>query len=244
MVLMSWGQQDPLTLKIHAQYPDRIIPFVSQDYNPHDLTQLSSFENKLNNRIFKGVGELLLRHTATSTGDPEIIVPADCDFIKKLSDIAKEHDAVMNIHLEWNSEAVASLDNLLSYNEEVKVIWSHLGTVRRPGSATANVAHFMDKHENLYTDFSGMQPTELAPSAGGRLPTITTGRFLLPQFKELFEKYSDRVLFGLDTPKMECWAEDPFVKWTQWTDSVVAQLDDPKMGENIMWRNAVELLKL
>ena len=114
-----------------------------------------------------------------------------------------------------------------------------------------DIAALMDRHPNLYTDIAGVQPMSVAPSGGLRRPRIirrppitdASGK-LFPKFKELLEKHSDRVLFGLDTPWEECWAEEPFKQWVEWADKVVAQLADCKIAERIMHENAEKLFKI
>jgi len=102
-----------------------------------------------------------------------------------------------------------------------------------------------DHHHYLYTDISGIQPRSVAPSGGLRRPTITdSDGKLFPGFKVLLERHSDRVLFGLDTPYIECWAEEPFKRWVEWADQVVAQIEDTGAADRIMHANAKRLFNI
>jgi len=252
MVLMAMGRNDPLTAEIYKQYPERILPFVSAMYpawHRQDERVLPYAEKQLSTGIFKGVGEVMLRYYGIpSKNEPEVNVPADSPFIKKLSNIVENHNAVMLVHMEPEAEAIRSLENLLNYNKKLRLIWAHSGTVARERLKTighSDIAALMDRHPNLYTDIAGVQPMSVAPSGGLRRPAIAdaSGK-LFPRFKELLEKHSDRVLFGLDTPWEECWAEEPFKRWVEWADKVVAQLEDPEYAERIMHKNAEELFKI
>jgi len=51
-------------------------------------------------------------------------------------------------------------------------------------------------------------------------------------------------LFGLDTPWKECWAEEPFKRWVEWADNVVAQLADSGIAERVMHKNAERIFSL
>jgi predicted TIM-barrel fold metal-dependent hydrolase len=183
-----------------------------------------------------------------SKNEPAIDVPADSPFIKKLSDIVVDHDTVMIVHMEPKPEAIKSLENLLDYNTKLRLIWAHCGTIARVGLKTighADIGALMDRHSNLYTDISGVQPMSVAPSGGLRRPPITDADGnLFPKFRELLEMHNDRVLFGLDTPYKECWSEKPFRRWVKWADKVVAQLEDPGAAERIMYKNAVRLFNI
>lgn len=252
MVLMAKGRNDSLTAEIYKQYPQRILSFVSSMYpawHSQDERVLSYAEKQLSTGIFMGVGEVMLRYYGIpSKNEPEINVPADSPFIKKLSDIVENYNAVMLVHMEPEAEAIRSLENLLNYKKKLRLIWAHCGTVARVGLETighSDIAALMDRHPNLYTDIAGVQPMSVAPSGGLRRPPITdaSGK-LFPKFKELLEKHSDRVLFGLDTPYKECWAEEPFKQWVKWADKVVAQLKDSKDAERIMHKNAEELFNI
>ena len=252
MVLMARGRNDALTTEIYRQAPQRILPFVSTMYpgwHRQDWRVLSFAERQLDTGIFKGIGEVMLRYFGIpSKNEPVVNVPADSPFIRKLSDIVERHDAVMIVHMEPEPEAVRSLENLLDYNRKLKLIWAHCGTVGRIGLQTighADIGALMDRHPNLYTDIAGVQPVSVAPSGGMRRPPITDdGGTLLPRFKELLARHSDRVLFGLDTPWIECWAEEPFKRWVKWADKVVAQFEDTGVAERIMHQNAARLFNL
>jgi predicted TIM-barrel fold metal-dependent hydrolase len=101
-----------------------------------------------------------------SKNEPEVNVPADSPFIKKLSDIVKNHNAVMLVHMEPEAEAIRSIENLLNYNKKLRLIWAHCGTVAKVGLKTighSDIAALMDRHPNLYTDISGVQPMSVAP---------------------------------------------------------------------------------
>lgn len=253
MVLMARGlKNDSLTTEIYRQYPQRILPFVSAMYpawHRQDDRMLSYAEKQLKSGIFKGVGEVMLRYYGIpSKNEPEVNVPADSRFIKKLSDIVENYNAILLVHMEPESEAIRSLENLLNYNKKIRLIWAHTGTVAREKLKIIghyDIATLMDKHSNLYTDIAGVQPMSLAPSGGLRRPEIAdeSGK-LFPRFRELLEKHSDRVLFGLDTPYEECWAEKPFTKWVEWADKVVAQFEDSKIAERIMHKNAEKLFNI
>lgn len=243
-------ENDSLTAEIFKQYPHRILPFVSGIHPAwirQDERVLSYAEKQLSTGIFKGVGEILLRYYAHKlTNEPEINVPADSPFMKKLSDIVVNYNAVMLVHME--PEAIRSLVNLLNYNKKLRLIWAHSGTVDNAGLKTIghyDIGALMDRQSNLYTDIAGVQPMSVAPWGGFRRPPITddSGR-LFPRFKELLEKHSDRVLFGLDTPYEECWAEGPFKQWVKWADKVVDQLENPEAAERIMHKNAEKLFNI
>jgi predicted TIM-barrel fold metal-dependent hydrolase len=252
MVLMAMGRNDPLTAEIYQQCPQRILPFVSSMYpawHRQDERVLPYAERQLRTGIFRGVGEVMLRYYGIpSKKEPETNVPADSPFMKKLGDIIEYYNGVMLVHMEPEPEAIRSLENLLDYNKKLRLIWAHCGTMARVGLNTIghfDLAALMDRHPNLYTDIAGVQPESVAPSGGLRRPPITkdSGK-LFPEFKKILEKHSDRVLFGLDTPWKECWAEKPFKRWVQWADQVVGQLGDPKDAERIMHGNAEELFKI
>lgn len=252
MVLMARGRNDALTIDIYKQDPQRFLPFVSTMYpgwHRQDWRVLSRTERKLSTGVFKGVGEVMLRYYGIpSKNEPAIHVPADSLFIKKLSDMVVRFNVVMIVHMEPEPEAIRSLENLLDYNKKLKLVWAHCGTVAGVGLQTighTDIGAIMDKHPNLYTDIAGVQPRSVAPAGGLRRPPIADSHGnLFPRFKKLLERHSDRVLFGLDTPWMECWAEEPFKRWVAWADRVVAQLEDIGAAERIMYKNAKRLFNI
>jgi len=249
IALMCFGAFDNITYDIFKQYPNRIIPFIGTkvmptgEYYPEWLSEIDKVLRPTGD--FYGVGEVLLRYYHNQRGEPECNAPADSPSIKKLADTISANDAVLLIHLNPEIDATRSLDNLLTYNKEVKLIWAHLGSVGRAYksdqySALKRFNEMMSKHENLYADISSLDPFQV----DGLTPIPTDQGVLTPEFKETFQEYNDRIMFGLDCCYVERWDEQRIIKSTKWYDDIMANLDDPKMGENIMWRNAVELLKL
>jgi predicted TIM-barrel fold metal-dependent hydrolase len=252
MVLMARGRNDALTTEIYERDPQRFLPFVSSMYpawHRQDERVLAYAERQLATGIFKGVGEVMLRYYGIpSKNEPVINVPADSPFMRKLADIVEHHHAVMVVHMEPELEAIRSLERLLDYNQKLKLVWAHCGTVARVGLKSighADIGALMDRHPSLYTDIAGVQPSVVAPSGGLRRPPITdVNGTLLPKFRQLLARHSDRVLFGLDTPWIECWAEEPFTRWVQWADKVVGQLEDSAAAERILHKNAEALFTL
>jgi len=252
MVLMARGRNDRLSAEIYRRAPHRILPFVSSMYRAwhrQDERVLAYAESQLATGVFRGVGEVMLRYYGIPwKNEPVIDVPADSPFMKRLADIVAHHDAVMLVHMEPEPEAIRALEHLLAYKRSLKLVWAHCGTVARVGLRTighADIGTLMERHPNLYTDIAGVQPESVAPSGGLRRPAITEpDGTLFPEFRRVLEKHSDRVLFGLDTPWQECWAEEPFTRWVQWADKVVAQLADSGVAERIMRGNAQRLFGL
>lgn len=252
MVLMARGRNDALTTEIYKQHPQRFLPFVSSMYpawHRQDWRVLSYAERQLSTGVFKGVGEVMLRYYGIpSKNEPAINVPADSPFIMQLGDIVAHYNATMIVHMEPEVEAIRSLENLLHYNKKLRLIWAHCGTVARVGLDTmghADIGTLMDRHPNLYTDIAGVQPMDVAPSGGLRRPPIADANGnLFPKFKEFLDRHSDRVLFGLDTPWIECWADEPFKRWVEWADKVVALFEDAGVAERIMHKNAERLFNI
>jgi predicted TIM-barrel fold metal-dependent hydrolase len=167
MVLMARGRNDWLTREIYAQNPQRILPFIGtiigtmyRAWHNQDERVLTYAEKQLQTGMYKGVGEVMLRYYGNrAKQEPEIYVPADSPFIKRLADIVEYHDAVMIVHMEPEPRAIQSLENLLDYNKKLKLIWAHCGTMAKVGLKEfgyADLAAIMERHLNLYTDISGV----------------------------------------------------------------------------------------
>lgn len=247
----QWQPLDNLNLTMCNKYPNRIIPFLSTMYpawnNPPQETVLSFADSQLASGLFKGVGELMVRYYVPPgrTNEPEVNIPADSPFMKRLSDIVVKYDVPMSAHMVAEPDSVQSLENLLNYNPKLKFIWAHMGFwISKPHNPPNDtpIGEMMDSYPNLYTDISALQAKD------GRWPPGTSltdkNGVLYPKFKKILQDHSDRVMFGLDTPYLENWAESHFVNWTSWADSVVAQLGDQEIVEGIMHKNVEKLLKL
>jgi predicted TIM-barrel fold metal-dependent hydrolase len=257
MVLMGWNpNNDTLTKSIYDQYPNRIVPVLSAMYaaSQERLSEkmLPYVENQLAKGVFKGVGEVLLRYYAGYAGhvnEPQWNEPADSPLMKKLSDIVIKHDAVMIIHMEPELDCIKSLQNLLDYNKELKLVWAHFGSMDRKvvPPSQSKIGEIMDTYPNVYADISGIEPGDLCPKGGARRCSITDAHWdLPPEFKKLLQDHSDRVLFGLDTPWQENWDQGSctFPKWVEWGQYVAGQLNDAGVAEAVMHKNAERLFKI
>jgi hypothetical protein len=211
----QWQALDPLTVSICKQYPNRILPFVS--------TMYQAWHNQ-------DEGMLSFAESQLATG-----------FFKGIGEVMLRYFAnTQHNEPEVNTPA----DSPFIKKLELRLVWAHMGSTERV-PVKSRIGEIMERHPNLYTDIAGIQPMSLSPSGGARRATITDNKGkLLPEFKKILQDHNDRVLFGLDTPWQENWAEEPFKKWTEWAENVAAQLEVAGATERIMHKNAQELFKI
>ncbi len=109
--------------------------------------------------------------------------------------------------METTVETVPALERALQRNPATKVIWAYQTHVKTFGGSTAQHAHkadpeqianLMDKYPNLYADIAPGFESRYMVSGDGRLPD---------RWKNLYERYSDRFVVGLDGPFLANWEE-------------------------------------
>ena len=138
------------------------------------------------------------------------------EWVKKTVDFAVEHDLYLHAHSD--EEALLILFN---HNPRAKIIWAHTGFSVDP----ARVGELLGKYPALRGELS---------YRGG----ITRGNELVPEWRDLFARYSDRFLLGSDTWINERWASyDSIMKeYRGW----LAQLP-PEQAQRIAHGNAERL---
>jgi len=139
------------------------------------------------------------------------------ELVKKLVDFAVEHD--LYLHAHGDEEALLIL---FRHNPRAKVIWAHTGFSTPP----ARIAQLLIRYPALWGELS--YHSGIVDGAGR----------LVPGYRDLFERYSERFLIGSDT-----WINQ---RWTQYDDLMrgyrawLAQLP-PEQARNIAHANAERL---
>jgi hypothetical protein len=137
--------------------------------------------------------------------------------VKRIVDLAVARDFFLHAHSD--DEAI---ERLFAHNPKAKIIWAHTGF----GTPVEKLERYLAKYPGL--------SCELSYRSG-----ITAGEGkLTPEWRRLFEKYSDRFLLGSDTWINERW--DGYAQIFDGYRGWLAQLPR-EVAEKIAYRNAERL---
>jgi len=145
--------------------------------------------------LYIGFGELAPLHLSFHSGHPYITYPPDHQLMLWLSDLAADHDMVLEVHLEATEETLEGLSALLTHNHETRIVWSHVGW-SSTGLATADVVRAMlEDHENLFVNIK----LELGgdPPDSNSYPLDSSG-VLKSDWRTLLEDHAGRIMIGTD----------------------------------------------
>ena len=218
MALKSkWGtSREDRTLAAYEKYPDRVIPFIGLNgVSPISLDVLEYVDSQLATGKFRGLGELLSRHygfsvetgAGTSLEAGDFTIAMDSPGVQDLMCLAAKHNVVLIVHMETTAATVPELERALQKNPATKVIWAHQTHIKTLDGSTAQharmadpeqIAGLLDRNPNLYADIAPGFESRYLKSGDGRLPD---------QWKDLYERYSDRFVAGLDGPFLASWEE-------------------------------------
>ena len=139
---------------------------------------------------------------------------AATEWVKKAVDFAISRDLYLHAHADE-----AAVELLYAHNDKARIVWAHTGFSLAP----ERVAALLDKRPTLWGELS--YRSGIADSSGK----------LTPEWKALFERYSDRFVLGSDTWINERWAsyDSIMAGYRQW----LAQLSQP-VAAKIAHRNA------
>lgn len=206
------GWEDALVLEAYEKYPQRIIPFLTTvrwGWRFRGPTFLEYAERQLQTGKFKGMGEFMVKHYAiSSTADiaaPEISVPADSPWMQEMMRLGAKYNVPLIIHMETTADTVAALERALLANPNTRVIWAHQNPVKMGGGPEAQyarqadpnqVAILLDKYPNLFADIAVGYETRFFRLEDRKLPQ---------GWKNLYERYNDRFVIGLDLAVSVMW---------------------------------------
>jgi hypothetical protein len=207
------GWEDGMVLEAYEKYPQRIIPFLTTVRGGRGLLPDEAFleyaERQLKTGKFKGLGEFMVKHFAISgspgTSAPEVSIPADSPWMQAMMRLGAKYSVPLLIHMETTPESVAELDRALLANENTKVIWAHQNPVKMGGGPDAHyarqgdpeqIAALLSKHPNLFAYISVGYETRFFQPRDRQLPQ---------SWRNLYERYNDRFVVGLDLATSVMW---------------------------------------
>ena len=158
-----------------------------------------------------GFGEMTAEHFPTST--PYQYAPADHPLFLMLADIAAEHNAPIDLHMEAVPQDmplpshlksppnpahlhanIAAFERLLAHNPRAKIIWDHAGWDNTGYRTPELCRRLLQAHPNLYMELKlDAQDVEMNPL----LVNGASGP-LKPEWMKLLQDFPDRFIIGSD----------------------------------------------
>jgi hypothetical protein len=196
----AWLFGFPWSLAADAarQQPDRFVPFLAVGYTTtigpesayRDSAGLASL---LASRSVRGLGEVILRHSAFRLGPsgggysaPATDVPADDPLLVEAYRQAGRQGVPVVVHQE--AAYVGELERALRAAPDTTFVWAHAGhgpaSVLRP---------LLARYPNLYADLSARTPW-----IGARTVLTDPSGELWAEWADLLAQYPDRFLIGFD----------------------------------------------
>lgn len=238
-----------MSFSVFKQYPDRLIPSYGVREGPPPYPQ--TFDDPKWVEIlrqaldagFVGIGEMSWR---SSSHKPPHNMSADNPVAKQIADLAAEKGVPINLHHEigtkaFGPEMIPEFERLLDYNKDVKYVWAHTGY-----GSPAPVMKLMAAHSNLYADLSTRTPGHPFSSYPGFI--ANREGVIFPEWKQLFEKFPDRFMFGTDKGADVAFgpeerAETYLIVETAFFRKVLGQLP-LDLAERIGYANLQKVMKL
>ena len=199
------------SLEATAQYPGRFILFVDTPENPQQGTWLdkgqsffTSAEAQLKTGKYYGIGETNLRYySGKLIPPPTVYIPADTPLWLQLVDLSAQYHLPISFHFVPD-DAVANVafEKMLNHNKDATLIWAHLGFNNMPLDS-AKLNDYLLRYPNLYFDTAGIQnmqqdPAPQANSNWWMLTSQADNGQLNKEWKQFFETWNSRILFGSD----------------------------------------------
>ena len=249
---------DELALELASKYLGRFFPLVGMQrpeltgankwLNPDAAVEtiLNEAEAKLATGHFRGIGEVIVKHFAYSSGPhAELENPIYSPFMQRLSQLAARFDVPIVLHMEGAPRLVKDFSRLLRENFRVRYVWAH-----NCGRSKAPVIRAMlENHPNLYCDLAGM--TNVGRSGYGigwpRMEEYTAliekNGVLFPEMREVYEAFPDRFMIGMDVNHAPGMNPENYGRRAQRFRELLTQLK-PQTAVTVAEGNAIRIFKL
>ncbi len=236
------GEQDALWLK--QRLPQRIVLGTPKSFDLcDDLTDkfIEQTITFLRDGRYQFVGEILFVHAdkkhgeQTATGE-RYIAPNGKNVLKFLSQMENRRVPVMAHWEVYNwSRDWPEFRAMYSRYPRVTFIWPHAGfasakQVETVLSSNPNVVVTLSKKEKAQDALSSEEKERMLGSA-----IVDSCGKLLPEWRDLLQKYPDRFMFATDAHKDFRWAN--YVQIVQQWRLILGQLPD-SLAQMLAWRNA------
>ncbi|MEK7583799.1 MAG: hypothetical protein AAB490_01015 [Patescibacteria group bacterium] len=230
------------TLATASQYPGRFITFVDTPDSPQmsawlkqGQTFVTSAETQLKTGKYYGIGETNLRYYS---GDiippPTAYVAADTPLWLQLVDMSAQYSVPISFHfVPDDAVANAAFEKMLSHNKDATLIWAHLGFNNMPLNS-ATLSDYLLRYPHLYLDTAGIQnmqnPLPLPNSNWARLADQSDNGRLKEEWKQFFETWNSRILFGSDAGG----GSNGLERWLNYSDNTSDRAPADAVGH---WRS-------
>lgn len=180
-----------------AQYPGRLIPFLSvspehQEYRARwaaeDLSLLAEADSMMAAGGFFGIGELSVSHFP-GAGFPEADYDPSGRVMRGLLEVARRHRVPVTMHVEITR--LREFEALLAGFPDVTVIWAHGGY-----TPVFLAERLLERYPNLVYELSARTWPEHPRSADYTI--LRDGSDVWPQWLALVERLPERFLVGTD----------------------------------------------
>lgn len=210
MVVLGFGPEVP---QLARRYPDRFVAsYIHMNFrtrqsrgeikdgtSPEEVERIGAeFEEALKSGLYRGLGEITTiarplssRVTGGSPGPGAHIAP-DSPLIGRLIELAGRYGVPINIHCD--APAATQMVNAVRAYPKTTVIWAHTGSYLSPSACGS----FLRDHPNLHFDLSSKNVAYAGPGGGYATYPLVGFQGIDEDWRQLFETYPDRVLFGVD----------------------------------------------
>jgi predicted TIM-barrel fold metal-dependent hydrolase len=199
------GGGGTLNLMIHQTANEKEI-------SPEMRDRFKKIALEILNKGALGFGEMAAEHFSLGPDHPYESAPPDHPLFLLLADIAAEHHAPIDIHMEAIPEEmplpgglssppnpkilrpnIAAFERLLAHNRKAKIIWAHAGWCNTGRRTAPLCADLLRRHPNLYMSFK-ISPRDSRPEC---MP-LEQGRGLKAEWLQLIREFPDRFIIGTD----------------------------------------------
>lgn len=239
-------------LEMYEKNPQRVIPFlccIRWGLSLRDQAWLEYADRQLATGKFKGIGQLIVkRYQSHDPKDPNkdklVEVPWDSMWAQDLMRLAAKHNVPLMFMMETpNPESYQALGRALQQNPNTRFIMNHQNQLKDRIGPTPEarafsgdprpVAALLEKYPNLFIDLSIGRDVVIRTASDRQIPQ---------NWKNLYEKYNDRIIIGVDA-QMKEGVERYYLSEVGWIRSWLSELSTDT-AKKLAYQNIERILSL
>lgn len=224
-------------MQLSSAEQKRIAPTIC-GFNPTDKCSVHYIEEMLEKfPIWKGVGELLLRHDDLTNLTIEETARVNHPALDEVFELCAEKGLPVNVHQNSTSvghhdrfEYLHEMTEVLENHSDTKIVWAHCGVSRRvTGKKYWEMIDLtLDNYPNLSVDISWVVYDDIICKENSKVPK--------ENWLKLIERHSSRFMIGSDL----CGHFDKLGQTMARYNKLISSLP-AKAAKKILWENAEKL---
>ncbi len=210
-----------------SKYRDQITPAVrtkGKHYDAGSPRYYRMLKSQVASGKYSAIAEVLMYHAQKGDKAPEYVVYPEDKRVLTALEYAIDNSWPFVVHIEFGSlygekkkRYMESMERMLDNYSEQPFVLAHMGQLK-----SDECRRLIESHENIYFHTGWTNPAAVR-SSNQPWVNLFKGKYLAPEWRDLFIQYPQRFVFALDNVFAEHWTSF-YVEQMQYWRKAMAEL--------------------